>query len=189
MNATLKMCKVRNDHFNYLHSSAFQLFQWYFFMVECCLGFTDQKTWAFLPGKSWTKSISVALVCDLPHFCADTVLLSHSSSLSAQLLLHLLVFYKGAHSRIVHDRIALKGTLDETAYCTLLQHCSSLYFYVSTCTYQGIYHTPFTSCYKNAPLLSWNILHDSKDRPKSHHLAFSCNNFQSTPLLCSIFKD
>lgn len=125
MNATLRMWKVRNGHFNYFHSSAFQLFQGYFFMVDCCLWFTDQKTWAFLPRKSWTKSINVAVVCDLPHFCADTALLSHSSSLSAQLLLHLLVFYKGAHSRIVHARTALKGTLDETAYCTLLQHCSS----------------------------------------------------------------
>lgn len=34
MNATLKVSKVRNNDFNYLHSSALQLFQWYFFMVD-----------------------------------------------------------------------------------------------------------------------------------------------------------
>lgn len=85
MNATLKMSKVRNNHFSYLHSSALQLFQWYFFMVDL--------------RKSWTKSTNVAIVCEMPHFCADTVLLNHSSSLSAQLLLHLLVFHSRAHSK------------------------------------------------------------------------------------------
>lgn len=125
MNATLKVCQVRNNHLNYLYSSAFQLFQWYLFTVGCCLGFTEQKAWAFLARKSWTKSIRLAAVCVLPRFCADTVLLSHSSSLSAQLLLHLLVFYKGVHSRGVHSRTALKGKLDETSNCMLLQHYSS----------------------------------------------------------------
>lgn len=148
----------------------FQQFQWYF-LVDCCPGFTDQKTWALPSRKSWTKSISVAVVCVLPHFCADAVLLSHSSSLSAQLLLHLLVFYKGVHSRMVHARTALKGNLDETSYCTLLQHCSC-WLCTLMCIFQGMQHTRFNSCYKNTSLVRWNILHDDTDRPKSHHFFF-----------------
>lgn len=146
-------------------------------MVDCCLGFIDQKAQVFPSRNSSTKSISWLYIGSVSFLCWDSSV-------------------KPFKVLICTAAASLIGILQKTSFwSSSLQDCSqrqygwncmliipptlfqlTLYFHMPSCTCQGMLHIFFVSRCKNTSLVSWNTVYDVMERQKNPS---SCSHLQS----------